>query len=393
MAPFSRRHFLEALSLGIFSWKWGRATLASSPENKLPNEPIKIKKYNPLGHTGLKVSDISFGAISLFDANVIRYAYDLGVNYFDTAESYLRTQSEKFIGEALHDVRDRVIITTKHGFPPRLAKQFRRERIIQRVEASLKRLRTDYIDIAMIHNISDLSLLENEEIQAAYSRLKEQGKVRFTGISTHNPQLTLKQALTHDFPQVVLVIYNHLEGPQIEGLIHQVRQKGIGVIAMKVFAGGKQGNLKPLVNARQSYPQAAIRWVLRNPDIDCCLVTMSSYSHVEEYVAVSGQPLRPEDLKIIAAYQQAVTKEYCRISCSACLSACPHGVAINDILRIAMYYQDYRMEGEALRYYGELEEERKPVFCSECPGYCNQACPYQLAVKEKLLQAHQILQG
>ncbi|RLE05370.1 MAG: hypothetical protein DRI99_02245 [Candidatus Aminicenantes bacterium] len=245
----------------------------------------------------------------------------------------------------------------------------------------------------MIHNISDLSLLENEEIQAAYSRLKEQGKIRFTGISTHNPQLTLKQALTHDFPQIVLVIYNHLEGPQIESLIHQVRQKGIGVIAMKVFAGGKQGNLKPLVNARQSYPQAAIRWVLRNPDIDCCLVTMSSYSHVEEYVAVSGQPLRPEDLKIIAAYQQAVTKEYCRISCSACLSACPHGVAINDILRIAMYYQDYRMEGEALRYYGELEEERKPVFCSECPGYCNQACPYQLAVKEKLLQAHQILQG
>ncbi|RLE05371.1 MAG: hypothetical protein DRI99_02250 [Candidatus Aminicenantes bacterium] len=137
MAPFSRRHFLEALSLEIFSWKWGRATLASSPENKLSNEPIKIKKYNPLGHTGLKVSDISFGAISLFDANVIRYAYDLGINYFDTAESYLRTQSEKFIGEALHDVRDRVIITTKHGFPPRLAKQFRRERIIQRVEASL----------------------------------------------------------------------------------------------------------------------------------------------------------------------------------------------------------------------------------------------------------------
>jgi predicted aldo/keto reductase-like oxidoreductase len=222
----------------------------------------------------------------------------------------------------------------------------------------------------MIHNISDLSLLENEEIQAAYTRLKEQGKIRFTGISTHNPKVTLKQALTNDFPQVVLVIYNHLEGPEIEDLIQQVRKKGIGVIAMKVFAGGKQGNLKTLVNARQSYPQAAIRWVLRNPHIDCCIVTMSSYSHVEEYVAVSGQPLRPEDLEIITAYQQAVFREYCRVSCSACLAACPQGVAINDILRMVMYFEDYRMEREALRYYAELGDEKKPTICSSCPGYC-----------------------
>jgi len=174
MAPLSRRHFLSALPLGFLSWRWSRSSPLPTRGTDTKNEQIKIKKYNPLGNTGLKVSDVSFGAISLFDPNVIRYAYDLGVNYFDTAESYLRTQSEKFLGEALHDVRSKVIITTKHGFPSRLAKQFRRERIIQRIEASLKRLRTDYIDIAMIHNISDLSLLENEEIQAAYTRLKEQ---------------------------------------------------------------------------------------------------------------------------------------------------------------------------------------------------------------------------
>ncbi|HDJ24234.1 MAG TPA: hypothetical protein ENF17_10145 [Candidatus Aminicenantes bacterium] len=395
MSPFSRRSFLGVLPLGFLGWKWGHAHSLSIPQDKNNEQAkeIKIKKYNPLGNTGLKVSDVSFGAISLFDSNVIRYAYDLGVNYFDTAESYLRMQSEKFVGEALGDVRSKVIITTKHSFPPQFKDQFKKERIIQRVENSLSRLQTDYIDIAMIHNISDLSLLENQELQAAYSQLKEQGKIRFTGFSTHNPKLTLKQALTSDFPQVILVIYNHLEGPEIEDLIAQVRKKGIGVVAMKVFAGGKQGNLKALVNARQSYPQAAIRWVLKNPNVDCCIVTMSSYSHVEEYVAVSGQALRPEDLKIISAYQKAASREYCRVSCSACLSACPSGVAINDVLRMAMYFEDYRLESEAIRYYAQLDDSQKPISCATCPGYCQQACPYQLAVKDKLLKAHSLLQA
>jgi len=213
MSPFSRRSFLGVLPLGFLGWKWGHAHSLSIPQDKNNEQAkeIKIKKYNPLGNTGLKVSDVSFGAISLFDSNVIRYAYDLGVNYFDTAESYLRMQSEKFVGEALGDVRSKVIITTKHSFPPQFKDQFKKERIIQRVENSLSRLQTDYIDIAMIHNISDLSLLENQELQAAYSQLKEQGKIRFTGFSTHNPKLTLKQALTSDFPQVILVIYNHLK--------------------------------------------------------------------------------------------------------------------------------------------------------------------------------------
>lgn len=395
MSPFSRRRFLSSLPFGFLGWKWSHAQTSRKSSITLANQQlseIKIKKYNSLGNTGLKVSDVSFGAISLFDSNVIRYAYDLGVNYFDTAESYLRTQSEKFVGDALHDVRSKVIITTKHAFPPQFKQQFKKERIIRRVDDSLRRLQTDYIDIAMIHNISDLTLLENEEIQAAYDELKKQGKIRFTGFSTHNPQVTLKQALTTDFAQVILVIYNHLEGPQIEDLIAAVRKKGIGVVAMKVFAGGKQGNLKALVNSRQSYPQAAIRWVLKNPNVDCCIVTMSSYSHVEEYVVVSGQPLRSEDLKIISAYQQAANREYCRVSCSACLGACSEGVAINDVLRIGMYFEDYHMESEALRYYAELDEAQKPLRCSSCNGYCEQACPYQLAVKEKLLRTHSLLQ-
>ncbi len=392
MSKLSRRNFLTAFSSGLLSLgltkKAGSYSLQEPASNNEATSS-KIQKYNPLGRTGLKVSDVSCGAISLFEPNVLRYAYDCGVNYFDTAESYLRTKSESFIGQALKDVRDKVIITTKHAYSP--ADKIKKEDIMRRVEASLKRMQTDYVDIAMVHNISDLTLLKNDELQSAYSQLKKEGKIRFTGFSTHNPQLTLKQALETTFPQVILVIYNHMEGQEIEPLIKKVHEKGIGTVAMKVFAGGKHGRLKSLISSKVSYPQAAIRWVLSNPNIDCLIATMSSYSHVEEYVAASGKPLNREDLKIIAEYKRQAGNLYCRVSCSQCLASCPHQVAVGDILRFSMYFEDYRMEKEAMRYYEELEEKQKPLHCASCSGYCQSACPYGLPVKEKLLHAHEIL--
>ncbi len=392
MANINRRNFLTTFTSGILSFGFLKNIKASPREIEVEDEetlPFKIKKYNPLGNTGLKVSDVSCGAISLFNPNVLRYAYECGVNYFDTAESYLRTKSESFIGQALKEVRDKVIITTKHVF--REKEQIKKTAIIKRIEASLKRLQTDYIDIALIHNIDDLSILKNEEILSAYSQLKKEGKIRFTGFSTHNAKVTLKQALDTNFAQIVLFIYNHLEGKEIEPLIEKVRKKGIGTIAMKVFAGGKQGNLKELVSKEVSYPQAAIRWVLSNPYIDCCIVTMSSYSHVEEYVSASGKPLQRADLEIISKYQRQASKLYCRVSCDTCLSSCPNKVAINEVLRYGMYFEDYGMEKEAIRYYAELEEKKKPLSCKNCAGYCESACPYGLKVKDRLLHVHEIL--
>jgi predicted aldo/keto reductase-like oxidoreductase len=384
-----RRDFL-AFSIGTFGIslnKRGKEILSMGSNEK---EPPRIKKYNNLGNTGLKVSDVSCGAISLFEPNVLRYAYECGVNYFDTAESYLRTRSESFIGQALKDVRDKVIICTKHSYNPN--EKIEKKKIIERVEASLRRLQTDYVDFAFIHNVDNLEpFIKNEEFLSAYETLKKDGKVRFTGFSTHNAKLTLKQALETEFVQAVLVIYNHMEGKEIEPLIEEVRKKGIGGIAMKIFAGGAQGALKALVSERQSYPQSAIRWVLSNPNIDTCIPTMSSYSHVEEYVSASGKPLTKKDLEIIKNYQAVVSSIYCRVSCRKCLSSCPEGVAINEILRFAMYFENYGMEKEAMRYYSELEENRKPYKCSSCTGYCEKACPYGIKVRSRLLRSVEIL--
>lgn len=392
MRKFNRRKFLAALGPGVMSI--GGARGLTSPHEgrsfRTPSEdPPVIRSYRDLGRTGLKISDVGCGAISLFEPNVLRYAFERGVTYFDTAETYIQSNSERYIGQALAGVRDKIILTTKLGFssPARI----RRDNIVRRMDACLARMKTEYVDIAMVHGLQDLSLLDNPELLAGYEQLKRSGKVRFTGVSTHNAAVTLPQALESDFVDVMLVIYNHMEGPSIEPLLLKAGEKGIGIIAMKVFAGGKHGRLASLIGQDVSYPQAAIRWALSGPGIDACVVTMSSYSHVDEYTAASGQPLNRDDLGVIAAYQEQAGPLYCRISCQSCLDACPRGVAINDVLRYGMYFEDYHREKDAMRHYADLPEARRPLPCSDCEGPCDAACPHGLAVREMLIHAHKIL--
>ncbi|MBP1769490.1 MAG: aldo/keto reductase [Candidatus Aminicenantes bacterium] len=393
MSGLKRRQFITSIASGAVGLGVaGRlsAGAAASPSAGQESASPKIKKYNDLGKTGFKVSDVSCGAISLFEPNVLRYAYESGVTYFDTAEVYLRQKGETYVGQGLKGIRDKVVITTKHMMDFR--QKIDKASVIKRMEDSLKRLQTDHVDVAMVHSIEDLTpLLKSEEVLGAYDELKKAGKVRFTGFSTHNAKVTLKQALETDFPQVVLVIYNHMEGPEIEPLVKAVRAKGIGTVAMKIFAGNQQGNLKGMVGPKMSYPQAAIRWVLANSDFDTCIPTMSSYSHVEEYVSASAQPLDRAALGMVARYREQASSRYCRVSCTECLSACPANVAVNDVLRFAMYHEDYGMERMAADHYAELEPDRKPVGCAGCAAPCESACPHGLPVRAKLLHAREIL--
>jgi predicted aldo/keto reductase-like oxidoreductase len=118
---------------------------------------------------------------------------------------------------------------------------------------------------------------------------------------------------------------------------------------------------------------------------------MSSYSHVEEYVDASGQPLDRVALGMVARYREQASSRYCRVSCTECLAACPANVAINSVLRYAMYYEDYGMERMAADYYAELESGQKPSGCIGCAAPCENACPHGLPVRTRLLHAQEIL--
>lgn len=399
MAKINRRKFFAATATGIVGLSLGKHINAAPARGmgtpKTSGDATdgpKILKYNPLGKTGIKTSDVIFGTTNIFSPNVIIYAYDLGINVFDTADNYMRGRSEEFVGEALKNVRKKTIIITKHGFRP--DQPATKKALIDRMNASLKRMQTDYIDIAFLHGIDDLSLFKNDGIRAAYDQLKKEGKVRFTGFSTHNASVTLKECVKpeySDFAQVVLFIYNHMEGKPIEPLIAKIHAKGIGTIAMKVLAGGRQGNLKSFVNDKVSYPEAAISWVLANRNVNCAAISMGSFTHVEQYIAASGKALKRDDLALLKKYQKAVDDSYCRVSCSVCESSCPSNVAISDIMRYRMYFEDYGHEKRAIEYYAELDKSKKPLDCTSCSGQCISACRYGLNVKEMLISTHDIL--
>jgi len=401
-----RRRFIKSIGagaagLGLPSASGISAVLSRTERTQVQEgEEPRIKAYRPLGNTGLRLSDIGCGAINLLNPSVLRYAFDRGVNHFDTAELYLNTNSEKYLGQALKDIRTKVLITTKHLI--RTPADLNRAALISRVEASLKRLQTDYLDVALVHSVDRPGQLDEEELLAAYTQLKKDGKARFIGFSTHNAFELLPKAIASGPWEVILLIYNHMEGARIEPQIVRARAKGIGLIAMKVLAGGMQDSLNALAGSATSYAQAAIRWSLGNPSIDACITSMSTFSHVDEYVAASGAtPKRsdaakgqyPErsDADLLACYRDEAEGLYCRVSCRECLSACPHGVAINDILRYGMYFEHYRMEKNALQQYEELDPGRRPEACENCEAPCVEACPYGLKVRERLLRLQEML--
>lgn len=160
-------------------------------------------KYRKLGKTNIKVSTVSFGCWAIIGGfnwghqekkdslNALSAAYDSGINFFDTAESYGDGYSEQLIAEALGKKRDQIIIASKAS-PP----HFTREKLRQACERSLRYLRTDYLDLYQLHWPNwDVSL---EETLETLEQLKEEGKIRAFGVSNFGPQ-DLKECLQTDF--------------------------------------------------------------------------------------------------------------------------------------------------------------------------------------------------
>ncbi|MCP5154416.1 MAG: aldo/keto reductase, partial [Ectothiorhodospiraceae bacterium] len=149
----------------------GAAALGAGSHDVAAASP-GVRAYRRLGRTGIEMSDISFGSSSSADPALVRHALDRGVNYFDSAESYRWGSAEEAIGQALVGVRDRVHLTskTKAG-----AHDGWRD-IMAALEGSLRRLRTDYVDVYFNHAVNDLERIRNPEWGEFTERAKAAGK-------------------------------------------------------------------------------------------------------------------------------------------------------------------------------------------------------------------------
>ena len=231
------------------------------------------------------MSDIGFGAGATSDPAVVQYALDKGINYFDTAEGYGRGSSESTIGKVAAEHRDRMIICTKLG----LNGKTKKHEVLEKYDACLKRLQTTYCDILMIHG-ANKDAVDNPEIFAAFDELKQEGKIKFTGVSCHGPQLVkmLQPLVTENKVDVLLLSYDPEGEPELPRLLKEANEKGIGIVAMKVFQSTKKDDLPELKSGLFTFPIAALRRVLKDKMVHTSLISMNLMEQVDEYIITSG---------------------------------------------------------------------------------------------------------
>jgi len=349
-----------------------------------PVDPKTIDvQRRPLGKTGLAVSDVSFGAMPTDNPAVLEHALDLGVNYIDTAACYRDGRSETTVGKVMARRRKDAVLATKWHAP----KGARRQEMVASLEGSLKRLKTDHVDLIQVHSVGDPELIDNPEILAAFEEAKKRGMARFLGVTSHSPGMVavMERALALGHYSVFLCKYNFLDYPKSPALFEKAHAAGVGVVAMKTLGGARHVDLAAFSGKGVPFARAALKWVLSNRHVSTAVISMSTFEQVNSYAAASGRKLGALDHDLLQRYAKLVESEVCR-GCETCHGACPKGLPVADVMRYSMYHDQYRMRSEARRLYGELPGARADA-CRTCDGPCQAACAYGLPVRDRLLAA------
>ena len=401
-----RRTFLGSAAAGLglaLALAPGLALAAADADADAP----RVRRTVRLGRTGLQVPDIGFGTARLEgDEALVHHALARGITYFDSAEIYTDGRAEETLGRALAGVRDRVALTSKVVLEP----DSKRQQMMDALEGSLKRLRTDRIDVYFSHAINHIGTVQNPEWPEFVAQAKKQGKIRFSGVSGHGGRLgeCLDYVLDHDLADVLLVAHNFGQDPafyqkftasldfvavqpDLPRLLAKAKQKDVGVVAMKTLRGAKLNDMRPYEREGGTFAQAAFRWVLSQPHTDSLVVTMTSPAQIDEYLGASGAVRTSrDDLRLLALYEARNGAMVCRPACGGCESACPEGVPIADALRTRMYADDSGDEALACREYARLGAGA--AACATCSHQaCASACPFGVPIPELTRPLHERL--
>lgn len=295
---FSRKKFLSTTIAGLAGMK-----LLS--QDLFDNRTDITRKRN-VGKTGILVSPVCFGATRTNEESLIRYVLDRGINFLDTGRSYSNGNNERLVGRAVSGIRKDVVIQSKlrldknevpSGGSGKKGAEEIRNILNSKLEASLKALNTDYIDIVLYHDASEEKLLFHPEVMKFYDGMKRSGVIKAHGFSAHNDLMHLFARNNRElFYDILMVPFNHkgslthsITGQYSEwdqnrliALLSEAGDKGTGIIAMKTCSGGQYS---PSPDVEASY-QEAVRWVLRQPYISSAAVAMANFEQVNEHISL-----------------------------------------------------------------------------------------------------------
>jgi uncharacterized protein len=381
----SRRDFLAAAGLSIPT-----AALATfGKDSQAPKPPAAgspALTYRTLGKTGLKVTSLGFGCMITSDQSVIERAADIGITYFDSARGYQNGNNEKMVGAALKAKRKNITLSTK-------TQATTKEDALKHLDTSLAELGTDHVDIWYLHGKSkpeDLNdgLLEAQEIA------KKAGKTRFAGVSTHAGQPELFPAVIQKMPHfdVILTAYNFTLDPKMDELIASATKAGLGIVAMKVMAGGfrraKPGDKQAEILKRDGAMLAALKWVLKNKNVGTTIPSITDNEQLDENLKAMSVAFSDADQKVLMAQLEQITPLYCRM-CGACTGQCPKGLPVADVVRYVSYAEGYGQFQLGRENFQTLPPELQSVRCTDC-ATCAVRCPNGVRVRDRLRTAQEL---
>ncbi|MBW2383339.1 MAG: aldo/keto reductase [Deltaproteobacteria bacterium] len=374
---------------------FGGDVVKTHPEWKDVWRGSRVQSYGRLGRTEWPVSDTVLGTGPLkgeLGEQVTRLALERGINYIDTAPDYSASGSEQAVGRAIKNVpRESFFLATKFCTPTgHLPPGTPVDVYKKNIQESLARLGTDYVDLIHVHSCDEVDRLMDPNMHEAFGQLKQEGKARFLGFSTHTPNLleVANTAIDSGKFDVMMLAYHHGIWPAIGSVIERARrEQDMGVVAMKTLKGAKHKGLEG--RGVDSYAQAALKWVHADPNVSCAVISFFELQHVDEYLYASGGRPASADLALLQKYDALTATTYCKPHCGVCLGACPEKVRIDDVLRHRMYFEDYRNEQMAMRLYEKLEKNAS--VCLDCSAPCTGSCPYGIQIQERMLGAHELL--
>lgn len=337
----------------------------------------------------------------------IMAAYKAGVNYYDTA--YIYPGSEAVLGEILerNKIREKVNIATK--LPQYLINNGKG--LDKYFSEELSRLRTTYVDYYLMHHLTDVEMWEKLKRVGILDWIKQKkkaGEIRNIGFSYHGNTenfITILNDYDWDFCQVQ---YNYLDEVTQAGVkgVKAAAQKGIPVVIMEPLRGGKLVNMLPekakkLFAENQhgwSPAEWAFRWLYNQPEITVVLSGMNSLQMVEENIKTASEmkagDFTEEDFELLEKVKQAI-KEKEKVGCTGCryCMPCPKGVDIPGIFACynTMYIESKR-EGR-FQFAQTVGLTKEPAFATQCIecGKCEQHCPQNIPIREKLKEADKAL--
>lgn len=313
-----------------------------------------------LGKTELMVSSTAMGCLPVqrcdeeYAVKLLQAAYDGGINYFDTANAY--TDSEKKIGLALSDVRDKIIISTKSA-----AKD--RDGVLSHIENSLRMMKTDHIDLFQFHQVTEVP--DPDDPNSAYAGAliaKERGWIDHIGVTSHRVNIA-EDCIASGLFETLQFPFSYISNDRDLALAEKCKEADMGYIAMKGLAGGLLNNARACYAFMKGYDNVVPIWGIQKME------------ELEQWLALSREDpdMDPELDSFIRKDRQELSGSFCR-SCGYCMP-CPAGIEIYNCARMNMLlrrslWQQYMTD----EWREKMEKIKNCIGCRSCAS----RCPYQL---------------